>query len=209
MQGVRSGTNKYYQASERLPQQLPVIRFELAHFSVNQYWRCCRTDHCVRRKIQKNIEKNNVPGLLFIQKLKPVTYTLDLHGIESFLWPGNSRYANMDAKETNQTKAFLEEGMNAKEKLLIQVLLLRMWNWLQGKMVLISPVAWMPPRMMCKDFRYWWHAQFVVPLVKAVQEQQTIIENQNKKIETQQQHLEQLSKLLQKMQEEIEMLKRK
>jgi hypothetical protein len=42
------------------------------------------------------------------------------------------------------------------------------------------------------------YADFVVPLVQAVQEQQKLIENQNQKIEAQQKQIDALIKLLEK-----------
>jgi trimeric autotransporter adhesin len=42
------------------------------------------------------------------------------------------------------------------------------------------------------------YSQFVMPLVKAVQEQQVVIETQNKKIEALQKDMEEIKKLLKK-----------
>ena len=124
-------------------------------------------------RFKKNIE-NNVQGLAFILKLKPVTYTLDVHGLENFIWPGNSRYAHMDAKEMNETKAFMEEGMNAKEKIINTGFIAQDVEVAARETGFDFSGVDTPKNE--RDFYGLRYAQFVVPLVKAVQEQQQQIQ---------------------------------
>lgn len=117
-------------------------------------------------RFKTNVQQN-VPGLSFITKLKPVTYQLDLDVIHTYLkTPSEVRKPETenDKKQEIQTgfiaqeveKAALETGFN------------------------FSGVD--KPKNE-EDFYGLRYAEFVVPLVKAVQEQQEMIEKLQLKIQ--------------------------
>jgi trimeric autotransporter adhesin len=132
-------------------------------------------------RIKKNIQ-NNVPGLAFITQLRPVTYHFDLHkqneivykGVEIGDWEG--KYDLENAVQTG----FIAQEVEATAKRLGYD-----FNGVQA------------PKHE-KDLYSVQYASFVVPLVKAVQEQQEIIENQNIKIQSLEQRLQQLEDKLSK-----------
>jgi trimeric autotransporter adhesin len=119
------------------------------------------------KRIKKDIQQN-VPGLSFIMKLNPVTYRLDIHkqnemvykrGSDTLSWP--SKY---EIETITQTGFIAQEVEQAAKET----------NYdFSG---VIAPKS----EEGLYSIRY---AEFVVPLVKAIQEQQTIIDDQNKKID--------------------------
>jgi hypothetical protein len=125
-------------------------------------------------RIKRDIQEN-VPGLSFIMKLKPVTYHLDIHkqnemvynrGSDTLSWP--SKYEIEDIMQTGFIAQEVEQA--AKET-----------NYdFSGVVVPKSDEG-------LYSIRY---AEFVVPLVKAVQELslsndelKAIVNNQQRKIE--------------------------
>ena len=130
-------------------------------------------------RFKKNIELN-VPGLAFIQKLNPVTYTLDLHAVEDFLFPNGSRYADVDGKEKEKLAAYMEKGMDAKEKITYTGFIAQEVE--ESARQLGFNFSGVDVPQNDKDLYGLRYAEFVVPLVKAVQEQQSMIENQKLEI---------------------------
>jgi trimeric autotransporter adhesin len=119
------------------------------------------------KRIKKDIQQN-VPGLSFIMKLKPVTYHLDIHkqnemvytrGSDTLSWPGK-----YDIETITQT-GFIAQEVELAAK--------------QSNYDFSGVIAPKNEEGLY-SIRY---AEFVVPLVKAIQEQQTIIDDQNKKID--------------------------
>ncbi len=118
-------------------------------------------------RIKKDVQEN-VPGLSFIMKLKPVTYHLDIHtqnemvyarGSDTISWP--EKY---DIETITQSGFIAQEVEQAA----------RETNYdFSGLVVPKSEEG-------LYSLRY---AEFVIPLVKAVQEQQYLIEQQQQKIE--------------------------
>ncbi len=132
-------------------------------------------------RIKKNVQ-NNVPGLAFITQLRPVTYNFDLHkqneivykGVEVGEWEGKYDLENQ-----------LQTGFIAQE---VEATARRLGYEFNGVQ---------PPKHE-KDLYSVQYASFVVPLVKAVQEQQEIIERQNTKIQSLEERLKVLEEKLSK-----------
>jgi hypothetical protein len=130
-------------------------------------------------RIKKNVQEN-VPGLVFITQLRPVTYNFDLHkqneivykGVEVGEWEGK-----YDIESQLQTGFIAQEVEAVAQRLGYQ------FNGVQ------------PPKHE-KDLYSVQYASFVVPLVKAVQEQQEIIERQNSKIQSLEERLKVLEEKL-------------
>ena len=120
------------------------------------------------KRIKNNI-KENVPGLAFISKLKPVTYNLDIHkqyeiatkGLKDTTADYPGKY---DIEKVTQT-GFLAQDVEAAAKSIGYD---------------FSGVEAPKDGEGLYKLRY---SEFVVPMVKAIQEQQEIIETQNQKIE--------------------------
>ncbi len=132
--------------------------------------------------------QDNVPGLDFVMKLRPVTFHWDLHALENF--HGNG--AKGDEKPE-----FMEVAMYEKEK--------KVYTGFIAQEVekaaktcgfnfsgIISPQN----QQSAYNLSY---AEFVVPLVKALQEQQKQIAEQKKINEQQQQMIEKLLEEIDKM----------
>jgi trimeric autotransporter adhesin len=137
------------------------------------------------KRIKKDIQEN-VPGLTFIMKLKPVTYHLDIHkqnemvysrGSDTLSWP--NKY---EIETITQTGFIAQEVEQAAKEV----------NYdFSG---VIAPKS----EEGLYSLRY---AEFVVPLVKAMQElnktnmeQQELIEGQQKKIEELEKTINKLTK---------------
>ena len=111
--------------------------------------------------------KEEVPGLAFISKLRPITYHYDMDTYAKFLdLPDSLRIKEC---EINQ-EAMLQSGFIAQE--VEQV----------AQSIGYDFIGVDKPKND-KDYYGLRYSAFVVPLVKAVQEQQTIIESQDKRIE--------------------------
>src|SRR5690554_2737810 len=111
--------------------------------------------------------KEEVPGLIFISKLRPVTYHYDMDTYAKFLdLPDSLRFKEC---EINQ-EAVLQSGFIAQE---VEVVAQSLGYDFIG----------VDKPQNDKDYYGLRYSAFVVPLVKAVQEQQHIIESQNERIE--------------------------
>lgn len=131
------------------------------------------------KRFKKNINYSNVPGLDFILKLKPVTYNLDLNSIDKFVYKDylkkkrniNEEYIEADLVKNEEKEKELQTGFIAQE----------VENAAKEIGFDFSGVDKPKNENDYYGLRY---AEFVVPLVKAVQEQnEKIIELQNKIIE--------------------------
>jgi trimeric autotransporter adhesin len=125
----------------------------------------------------------SVPGLDFITRLRPVTYTYDLGAIDKIIWPngrpnieGENR---LDIPTTNTTTRFT--GFIAQE----------VEDAAKSIGYEFSGVDAPENETDLYGLRY---SEFVVPLVKAVQEQQEMIETQKSQLELQAQKLEAMQK---------------
>jgi trimeric autotransporter adhesin len=121
--------------------------------------------------------KNNVPGLAFITQLQPVTYTLDITGINNKL--------KLPAKQagftTHAAKEMLQEEISAKEKIVYTGFIAQDVEK-AAKETGFNFSGLDAPKNE-NDLYGLRYAEFVVPLVKAVQEQQQLIIQLQKEIE--------------------------
>jgi len=118
-------------------------------------------------RFKKNI-KQNVPGLDFIKQLKPVTYNYDIRGLDAFIGikkvDANGRKAS-DATRQN------EDAINTKEKKLYTGFVAQDVEKAADKLGYDFSGVYKPQND--KDPYGLSYADFVVPLVKAVQELST------------------------------------
>lgn len=118
--------------------------------------------------------KANVPGLDFINRLRPVTYKFDLAKLDAF----------HNARTTRENPSKIETGFIAQE---VEKAMLAANYDFSG---LVKPTD------LTKDNYKVSYVTFVVPLVQAVQEQQETIETQHKKIELLESRLRKLESLV-------------
>ena len=124
--------------------------------------------------------RENVPGLSFVLKLRPVTYHLDMEAIARKLKTPDSLRLN----ESEKIKAsMLQTGFLAQE----------VEQTAQSVGYDFSGIDKPKNKNDYYGLRY---AEFVVPLVKAVQEQQNIIEQQRQQIKVLQQQNQAILKRL-------------
>ena len=119
-------------------------------------------------RYKKNIQQN-VPGLEFIRQLKPVTYTLDITGVENFLRKENNQdmSKNTAAADKNEA-AIMQKNIAAKEKIIYTGFIAQDVEAAAKKIDYdFSGVDKPQDENGLYGIRY---AEFVVPLVKAVQE---------------------------------------
>lgn len=147
-------------------------------------------------RFKKNI-KQNVPGLSFINKLQPVTYTLDATGLDNFLHKdeAQNKQTNIVAK-TAMTKALQE-----KEKTLYTGFIAQ--DVEKAAKSLNYDFSGVDAAKNDKDVYGLRYAEFVVPLVKAVQElsklndtKDSAIQQQNIKIDNLQQQINELKNMM-------------
>jgi hypothetical protein len=124
-------------------------------------------------RFKKDI-KENVPGLAFIKSLRPVTYHFNIHPLDKFLYGDKAdkfekeNIRGVEEKEKIQYTGFIAQEVEASAKKLG-------YNFSGVK----TP-------QNDKDIYGLAYAEFVVPLVKGMQEQQGIIESQADTIKTMQ-----------------------
>jgi trimeric autotransporter adhesin len=118
------------------------------------------------KRFKKDINYNSVPGLDFIKKLQPVTYHLDMNAIA--LWqkkPNSLRFVENERIKENQ----LQTGFIAQE---VEIAARELGFEFSG----------VDAPKNKDDFYGLRYAEFVVPLVKSVQEQQDQIEELKKQL---------------------------
>lgn len=130
----------------------------------------------------KNQIKENVAGLEFIMKLRPVTYHFDVHKMDHFL---GIEEENPDENSKREKEAIQYTGFIAQE---VE----------QAAREIGYDFSGVQKPQNEKDHYSLAYSEFVVPLVKAVQEQQKQLEFQQQRIEDMQKELEMLKKLIQK-----------
>jgi trimeric autotransporter adhesin len=114
-------------------------------------------------RFKKNI-KENVPGLAFINKLQPITYTLDATGIDNFLHANQSQ----DKQISGQVKAVMSKALAEKEKVTYTGFIAQ--DVEKAAKSLSYDFSGVDAAKNDKDLYGLRYAEFVVPLVKAVQE---------------------------------------
>ena len=135
-------------------------------------------------RFKTNIEKN-VPGIKFIMKLIPVTFTWDMDKLDAFTGVNDSIYLNCpdmkkarDKKETKRYTGFIAQEVEAAADSC----------GFDFSGVLVPENDKTPYNLS--------YAEFVVPLVKAVQEQQKTIELLQQQNNEMQQEIQQLKDIL-------------
>jgi trimeric autotransporter adhesin len=129
-------------------------------------------------RVKKNI-KEDVPGLAFIRLLRPISYTLDLDAIDRIVQPPVQK--TTDGKivarvESPQFKA----ACKAKEQIVYTGFVAQEVE--QAAKSLNYNFSGVDAPKNDKDLYGLRYSDFVVPIVKAVQEQQSLIEDLQKQI---------------------------
>ena len=112
------------------------------------------------KRFKENIDYEKVPGLEFILKLKPVTYNLDNEKINTFLGSNIS----------NKEDAKLQTGFIAQEVA-------------ETASNIGFDFSGVDKPKNKEDYYGLRYSEFVVPLTKAIQEQQLVIQEQQKELE--------------------------
>jgi hypothetical protein len=116
-------------------------------------------------RIKKNIQ-DNVPGLLFINKLKPVTYNLDLAAADKIIQPFAS--TDKDGKIVRQLSPNDNDARKQKEQVVYSGFVAQEVETAAKE--LGYDFSGVDAAKNSKDLYGLRYAEFVVPLVKAVQE---------------------------------------
>ena len=138
------------------------------------------------RRIKNNIQEN-VPGLEFISKLRPVTYNIDLHKQNEIIYR-NKTGADADWDGKYDIEKIKQTGFIAQE--VAQAAQAANYEF-NGVDVPKNP----------EDLYSVNYTSFVVPLVKAIQEQQQQIESLKTQLDAQQQINQELMKRLEKLEQ--------
>ena len=132
-------------------------------------------------RFKKNIQEN-VPGLAFITQLRPVTYNLNATGLDDFLhsnqndvsaMTGNSERTAAPVASETAAKAAITKALKEKEQVVQTGFVAQEVEATAKKMGFNFSGIDAPTSD--KDVYGLRYAEFVVPLVKAVQEQQVMI----------------------------------
>ncbi|MCF8301901.1 MAG: tail fiber domain-containing protein [Bacteroidales bacterium] len=138
------------------------------------------------KRFKTNV-KENVPGLDFVMKLRPVTYQLDMDAIAAF----NNTPDSLRLPESEQLKgAELQTGFIAQE---VEQVANSIGFDFHG-------VDKPKNENSSYGLRY---SEFVMPLVKSVQEQQALIEEQQEVITGQQQQIDKQEDLIRNLEKRI------
>ena len=143
-------------------------------------------------RFKKNINEN-VPGLSFINKLKPVTYNLDVSGIENKLSP-------VKEKHDEAENATIQKDIAAKEKVLQTGFVAQDVEKVAKEIGYDFSGVDAPKNS--NDFYGLRYASFVVPLVKAVQELSKMNDEKDALIAQQEQQITNILKRLQALEKQ-------
>lgn len=135
-------------------------------------------------RFKKNL-KQNVPGLAFINALNPVTYNYDIQSLDKFKGV-NIQSANANDKDlSNEASRQYADAVTKKEKVLYSGFVAQDVEKAAGNLGYDFSGVYKPQND--KDAYGLSYAEFVVPLVKAVQELSTQNDALKSKTEEQQQ----------------------
>jgi hypothetical protein len=152
-------------------------------------------------RFKRNIQEN-VPGLKFINLLKPITYHLDVDELSRFLGEDkkkdHSKIAGLEGdKKDNAGKALIAEGRKAKAAITTTGFIAQEVEAAAKKINYnFSGVDKPKNEHSLYALRY---AEFVVPLVKAVQELSKMNDEKDNEIDALQKQNNDLEKRLEKM----------
>lgn len=150
-------------------------------------------------RVKKNI-KANVPGLLFINKLKPLTYNLNLDAIDEIMQSKSARAA--DAGKTQPTQ---EELGARKQKEAVVYTGFIAQDVQKAAQELNYDFSGVDAAKNGKDMYGIRYAEFVVPLVQAVQELSKMNDEKDAIIKKQQEQLNQVLERLNKVEQQMNM----
>jgi hypothetical protein len=155
-------------------------------------------------RFKKNI-KNNVPGLVFINQLQPITYTVDVTKLRKFF--GEDKNTN-GADETSavqqngSTTAIIQNGIAEKEMMVRTGFIAQQVEAAAKKINYnFSGVDKPKDDNGIYGLRY---AEFVVPLVKAVQELSKMNDEKEEKIAEQDRKLGSLQKEIDELRQQVQ-----
>ena len=141
-------------------------------------------------RFKYNIQ-NNVPGLDFIKKLTPVTYYFDEDKLMAYTLTGNLN--NGIGTKAAYTSRELHTGFLAQD---VEKIANQLGYHFDGIHVPTNN----------RDHYSLAYTQFIMPLVKSVQEQQQIIETQTKTIDAQEMELQKLNDKIEALSKAVEKL---
>src|SRR5262249_28103934 len=123
-------------------------------------------------RVKKDV-KENVPGLTFINKLKAVTYHLDVEQIRSFLGEDRkeTEAAEKNVSTNNNDKVLIDQGVKEKEKILYTGFVAQ--DVEKAAKEIGYDFSGVDAPKNKDDYYGLRYGDFVVPLVKAVQELST------------------------------------
>ncbi len=128
-------------------------------------------------RIKKNI-MDNVPGLAFISKLKPVTYNLDLNAADKIIQKPSAKHKDGKIIPVAQ---FEMDARKQKEKIVYTGFIAQ--DVEKAAKEIGFDFSGVDAPKNDKDLYGLRYAEFVVPLVKAVQEQQEQMDDMKKEID--------------------------
>lgn len=138
--------------------------------------------------------QENVPGLDFISRLKPVTYQFDTQKFDAYIHPKSND--NADQMDYQTSMAVTHSGFLAQD---VEQICKDLGYEFDGLHI--------PDNENPTDHYSVAYSQFIMPLVKAVQEQQAQIQNTTFKIQTYEERMQQLETENKQLKSELEQLK--
>jgi hypothetical protein len=141
-------------------------------------------------RYEKSISEN-VPGLAFISKLKPVTYTMDVDAIDAVLRPPRQPLEGQSQEDLMPSAEEIASRQAQSQIVYTGFIAQEVEKAAQETGYDFSGVDAPKSDKGMYGLRY---AEFVVPLVKAVQEQQQMIQEQQQMIQELQKRIEELEK---------------
>ena len=145
-------------------------------------------------RFKYNIQ-DNVPGLNFIKKLQPVTYYFDEQKLREFSRTGVINNSMITPASYTGEKQ-LHTGFLAQD---VEKIARQLGYSFDGVHAPAND----------KDHYSLAYSQFIMPLVKSVQEQQQMIEDQNKKIDSQAQQIKKMNERIEALAKVIDQLTHK
>jgi hypothetical protein len=181
---ISNSTAIGYQATTTASDEVRVGNYEVTSIGGFADW-----TNISDKRVKKNI-RENVPGLAFINKLKPVTYNLDLNAADRIMRPDAA--ASLDGKPIQPTQQDVA-ARTIKEQVIYTGFVAQ--DVEQAAKELDYDFSGVDAAKNEKDLYGLRYAEFVVPLVKAVQElssKNDVLEKENNQLEKRIEKLETL-----------------